>query len=231
MNYPDDFNTRTFPAGKSIAISRAMGVGILSAFIIIVCLCGLILWTLKSARVEPFILVTNGLNDQWRIIMAGGATPSTERTSAQIFQQSLIWHFTQNWLNISSDADTNSDVWNIDCKREYCLSDDNDGQKCAIYCASGSDLLTKFRETVLPQYQSYEAQNTTWTVVPESMRIEPVGRITPNGGTWQVQVTVLTGGTGAMDIVAYAKVAYSIKYYPATMGYYVFDFNAYRVSQ
>ena len=231
MNYPDDFNTRTFPAGKSIAISRAMGVGILSAFVIIVCLCGLILWTLKSARVEPFILVTNGLNDQWRIIMAGGSTPSTERTSAQIFQQSLIWHFTQNWLNISSDADTNSDVWNIDCKREYCLADDNDVQKCAIYCASGSDLLTKFRETVLPQYQSYEAQNTTWTVVPESMRIEPVGRITPNGGTWQIQVTVLTGGTGAMDIVAYAKVAYSIKYYPATMGYYVFDFNAYRVSQ
>ena len=84
MNYPDDFNTRTFPAGRSIAISRAMGVGIMAAFLIIVFLCAILIWTIRSTRVEPFILATGGINDQWRIVMAGGETPTTEMTDAVI---------------------------------------------------------------------------------------------------------------------------------------------------
>ena len=231
MNYPDDFNTRTFPAGKSIAISRAMGIGTMVMFFIIVCLCGLILWTINSIRVEPYILATGGLNDQWHVIMAGTKRPSAEMTSTQIFQQSLLWKFTQNWFNISSEQDINDAVWNTKCEREYCLSEEKETDDCAIFCLTQNDLFSRFTREVLPTYKKYAEANTVWTVVPESMRIEPIGRVSESGGTWQIRVTILTGGTGAMDIVAFAKVAQNVKYYPSTMGYYVADFNAYRVSQ
>ena len=231
MNYPDDFNTRTFPAGKSIAVSRAMGIGIMAAFLIIVCLCGILLWTIRSARIEPYIIATGGINDQWRVIMAGSGIPTKNMTDAQLFQQSMIWRFTQNWFRISTNSNTNAAVWNTECKREYCLSIDAGTRNCALFCAMGDELFYSFSNTVLPQYQSFQAAGATWMVVPESMRIEPVGDISVHGGTWRVMATILTGGTGAMDIVAYANVARNEKYFPATRGYYISDFNAYRVSQ
>ena len=231
MNYPDDFNTRTFPAGKSIAISRAMGVGIMTAFLLIVFLCGLIIWTIRSARVEPYILATGGFNDQWRIVMAGDVTPTTRMTDAQLFQQSLIWKFAQNWFNISPNHDRNAAVWNTECEYDQCLSEESGTRECTLFCLTGQKLFSDFSEHILSQYKNYETMGATWMVVPESMRIAPIGTILPNGGTWRVQLTILTGGTGAMDIVAYATIERNTKRFPRTMGYYVSDFNAYRVSQ
>ena len=231
MNYPDDFNTRTFPAGKSIAVSRAMGVGIMAAFFIIVCLCGLLIWTIYSMRTEPYILATGGINDQWRIVMATGE--KQKMTDAQLFQQSLIWRFTQNWFNISPNPEINAAVWDTECKREQCLSDEIDSKRCAIFCSSGDDLFYRFSTDVLPHLHAYQESNAMWMVVPESMRIEPVGHISENSGVWRVMLTILTGGTGAMDIVAYAHIERerTPRFFPSTRGYYVADFNAYRVSQ
>jgi len=231
LNYPDDFNTRTFPAGKSIAVSRAMGIGIMSAFFIIVCLCGLLIWTIRSARVEPYILATGGINDQWRVVMAGGDTPTTQMTDAQIFQQSLLWQFTQNWFNISSNDEINNAIWKTDCERKQCLSTEIGPRNCALFCATDDDTFFKFSNKVLPTYREYRTANVTWMADPQSMRIEPIGRISDDGGAWQIQITILTGGTGAIDVVAYAKVARNTKYFQNTIGYYVADFNAYRVSQ
>ena len=231
MNYPDDFNTDTFPAGKSIAISRAMGVGIMAAFFVIMCLCGLIIWTLQSARIEPYVLATGGINDRWRIIMSGDASATAKMTDVQIFQQSLIWQFTQNWFNISPSHETNAAVWDTQCKHEDCMSGGIKAKKCALFCAASDELFYRFSDYVLPNYQAYEASGATWIVDPESIRIEPTGPISNDGGAWQVQATVLTGGTGAMDIVAYAQIGRNVKYFPATRGYFVADFNAYRVSQ
>ncbi|MBO7066869.1 MAG: hypothetical protein J6W40_04585 [Alphaproteobacteria bacterium] len=231
MNYPDDFSTRTFPAGKSIALSRAMGIGIMSAFFIIVCLCGLILWTINSARVEPYVLVNGGLNDQWRVVMAGTGRPSAKMTSEEVLQQSLLWKFTQNWFNISPEAAVNQAIWNGTCEEEYCASEERDSHDCAIFCATNNDLFKRFTFTVLPTYRKYEEANTTWMLVPESMRIDPIGYVSPSGGTWQIRATVLINSTSAMDIVAFARVAHSDNAYPDTMGYYVVDFNSYRISQ
>ena len=232
MNYPDDFNTRTFPAGKSVAVSRVMGIGIMSAFFVILCLCGLLIWTIRSTRVEPYILATDGINDQWRIIMAGNETPTMHMTDAQLFQQSLVWRFTQDWFSISPNRARNIARWNTECKREYCISDDADTKNCSIYCSSGDDLFYRFSTNVLPQYQAYATAGATWLPVSESMRIDPIGNVSEHGGAWRIQMTILTdGGNGAMDIIAYAKVARNNKYYPAHRGYYVADFNAYRVSQ
>ena len=231
MNYPDDFNTRTFSAGKSIAVSRAMGVGVMSVFLIIVCLCGILLWTIRSVRVEPYIIATGGVNDQWRVVMAGNETPNKNMTDAQLFQQSMLWRFTQNWFNISRNPDINAAVWNTECKREDCTATDPGTRNCALFCATGDELFYRFSKSTLEQYKYLESTGATWMVVPESMRIDPVGVTSIKSGTWRIMATVLTGGTGAMDIVAYATVARNEKYFPATRGYYVADFNAYRVSQ
>ena len=206
-----------------------MGVGIMSAFFIIVCLCGLLLWTLKSVRVEPYILATGGINDQWRVVIPDTGTATLNMTDAQLFQQSLLWHFAQDWFTISPDHNINADIWNPDCKREQCLSDRVGTKNCAIYCSTGEELFYRFSKDILPQYQAYESMNATWMVVPR--RIEPVGSISTKGGTWQIQLTILTGGTGAMDVIAYAKIEHNEKYFPNTRGYFIADFNAYRVSQ
>lgn len=231
MNYPDDFNTRTFPAGKSVAISRAMGVGIMATFFIIVCICGLIIWTINSVRVEPYVLATGGINDQWHIVMAGNDIPTANMTDADLFQQSLVWRFTQNWFNISPNHDINAAVWNTECQRADCLSDDVGTRNCAMFCAVGDDLFYRFSKNVLPQYESLESAGARWMVFPESMRIDPVDDISLRGGTWRIMATIWTGETSAMDIVAYATVERNEKYFPATRGYYISEFNAYRVSQ
>ncbi len=232
MNYPDDFNTPTFPAGKSIAVSRAMGIGIMSAFLVIIFLCAMLIWTIRSARVEPYILATDGINDQWRIVMAGTETPTLEMTDAQLFQQSLVWRFTRNWFGISRNHNRNVAVWETKCAREQCTGDTGDTRHCAIYCMSGDDLFYRFSESVLPNYIAMESAGATWFPVTESIRIDPIGAVSSDGGTWRIQLTILTdGGVAAMDIVGYATVARNMKYYPMTRGYYINNFNTYRISQ
>ena len=232
MNYPDDFNTPTFPAGKSIAISRAMGIGIMSAFFMVVFLCAILIWTIHSTRVEPYILATDGINDQWRIIKTGPETPTLNMTDTQLFQQSLVWRFTKNWFGISRNHDRNANVWETKCKREQCTGDNGETQHCAIFCMSGDDLFYRFSDGVLPTYVALESAGATWFPVSDSIRIDPIGNVSQDGGTWRVQLTILTDNmTAAMDVVAYATVARNTKYYPMTWGYYINNFNAYRVSQ
>ena len=98
MNYPDDYNVPTFAAGKSIAVSRAMGIGIMSGFLIIIFLCGLLIWTIRSARVEPYILSTGGTNDEWMVIKPGDTQLKLEMTHDQVIQESLVWKFIQDWF-------------------------------------------------------------------------------------------------------------------------------------
>lgn len=231
MNYPDDFNTRTFPAGKGIAVSRAMGVGIMVAFFVIICLCGLILWTMRSVRVEPYILATHGINDQWRVIIADGETPKIKMTQGQALQQSLIWRFAQNWFSISTNHRINEATWDKDCEPQKCSSVITNAKKCAIFCAVGDVLFRQFSTNILPQYKELASAGVEWRPDSESMRIDPIGEVSDNGGTWRIQMTILTGGTGAMDVVAYARVGRDLRRSPATQGYFIENINAYRISQ
>ena len=230
MNYPDDFYTPTFPAGKSVALSRVMGIGILSVFLIIVCMCGLLLWTVRSMRVEPYILATGGINDQWRVIHTKKQQNVVDPN--YLFQQFVIWRFTENWFTISPNHDENNMIWNDDCKIEDCMSSDTPTKKCALFCLSDTILFKHFSQDVLPGYRSLESVGSTWMPELKSVRIEPVSTITSVGGTWRIQLTVLLDKNNrAMDIIAYADVNRNIKHFPSTFGYYVKTFNAYRISQ
>jgi glucan phosphorylase len=48
LKYPDEFETPTFPAGKQVAVTRAVSVAIMSVFLLILFACGLLLWAQKS---------------------------------------------------------------------------------------------------------------------------------------------------------------------------------------
>lgn len=60
--------------------------------------------------------------------------------------------------------------------------------------------------------------------------MEPADNITANGGTWRITATVQSNISGAIDIIAFAKIARNTSSYPQTLGYYVADFNAYKIN-
>lgn len=228
MNYPDDFNVPNFAAGKSIAISRTMGIGIMSAFLVVLFLCGILAWTIRSVNVEPYILIPGGINDEWAVVRPGGDTPQYEMTAAQAVQQSLVWKFVQQWFTISNNGDVNANLWNDSCHRSDCDVDDAT-IPCQIFCTTGDDLFHRFRNNVLPTYEKYAKSGEYWVPVTNSINITPVGGVNDVGGTWQVQMSVSIVGGKQMHILAYAKVAKNPKIHAGDFGYYIADFNAYRV--
>ena len=230
MSYPDDFSVPTFAAGKSIAVSRMMGIGIMSGFLLIIFLCGILIWTIRSAHIEPYILAPGGTNDQWQIVKPGNEHPEIEMTSAQAMQESMVWQFVQNWFLVSDNDAQNLKNWDSSCQRTDCISL-GETHPCKIYCATGDDLFRRFKEDVLPTYKGNTEHGEYWIPVTNSIRISPVGTVSDAGGTWRIQMLVSTSIGTTIDVMAYAKVAKNIKSYPRTMGYYVADFNAYRVNQ
>ena len=229
MNYPDDFNVPNFAAGKSIAISRTMGIGIMSAFLVVLFLCGILVWTIRSVNVEPYILIPGGINDEWTVVRPGGDVPQYEMTAAQAVQQSLVWKFVQQWFTISNNGDVNANLWTDSCHRSDCDVDDAT-TPCQIFCTTGDDLFHRFRNNVLPTYEKYADAGEYWIPVTNSINITPVGGVNDVGGTWRVQMSVSIMGGKQMNILAYAKVAKNPKIHAGDFGYYIADFNAYRVT-
>lgn len=231
MNYPDDYNIPTFAAGKSVATSRAMGIGIMSSFLLIIFLCVLLVWTVRSVHVEPYILATGGINDQWQVIKPGGGRPEIEMTGNQIIQQSLVWKFAQQWFSVLPDNSENENAWQTKCARADCDGYDA-SNKCAIFCATADSLFIRFKSDVLPTYEKLAATGEYWSPIVNSIRITPIGTINDLGGTWRVIMSVAIGGNDTMNVLAYARVARDPKIYinPKTLGYYIADFNAYRMN-
>ena len=229
MNYPDDFNVPTFAAGKSIATSRAMGIGIMSGFLIIIFLCGILVWTIRSVRVEPYILATGGINDEWVVIAPSNERPRIEMSRNQVIQQSLLWKFVQDWFLISKDKEVNAKLWDSSCQRTDCDTSDT-LTPCKIFCAVGDELFRRFKQDVLPTYEKIVSNTDSWSPNVDSIRITPVGRVSDAGGTWRVELSVTRGDGTIMNILAYAKIAQSRKFHDSTMGYYITDFNAYRIN-
>ena len=80
----------------------------------------------------------------------------------------------------------------------------------------------------LPFVTEGDGMNDVWVIRPNSLQITPIGET----GIWQVRVDVLSSlNPEPIKIIAYANVARNTELYPRTLGYYVADFNAYRIGQ
>lgn len=234
MNYPADFDTPTFPAGRKIVSSRVMGIVVMILFLLILFTCATLFWAQKSVKTHPFLVSVDNITGQWSIV--GHNHEDTKNMSAaQSMQESVLTRFVQYWFWISSSDIVNSARWR-ECNRanDCGLETEKKGidveGDCAIYCLTNDFVYNTFKENMLPIYKNIANTKSVWHVDMQSVVLMPISTINTNGGTWQIQAIVYENGQKPVEILAYATVGLSKNEYQKTLGYYVSKFNAYKMN-
>ncbi len=219
MQYPDDFNTPAFPAGKRIAVARVMAIAISIGLLIAVFLSGMILWAAKSKTIEPFLISVNPGTGAWTLV---GHGHRREHNATYMIQESVIRRFVKNWFEISGDSTKNDARWEL-CGMDFCNSNEYRAasQKCALACISGTDLMENFVYTIVPTYQDFIAAGGTWILDEINLELTPMGDVTRNGVMWKISGRIVANYTTPADFVAFARIGWSAENYQQTMGYYV----------
>ena len=229
MKYPDDFNTPAFPAGRFVAVSRFMGTAVMVLFVIIIVLCGIILWTKSTQNVRPFLVSVSPNGERWTLV--SNQEPRTEIPASYVLQETVLNRFINLWFSISDDINKNTAVWAADCSRQSQeCTDDSNIDTCAIYCVSSDVVFTSFQKVVLPIYSNLESEHAAiWTV--HNVKITPVDSMDSiadnHGGLWRFHLSVQTN-QGPLEFVGFARTAYDKTQYKRTMGYYIANFDTYR---
>ena len=231
MDYPNNFDIPSFPAGKSIALSRRVCIWISVVFFLIFCACGFILLGIHLKKNYPFLISTNPFTNDWTVVAYPGKRTKDKIEQYQIIQQNLVNNFMTDWFTISNKKEINELRWQS-CSVDECAADDQfvpDNIKCAISCKSDDSVYEEFTKKVLPEYRARIAEkNERWTIT--KMDIVPHA-VSQNGSTWQVYATIFSTVNGQFDVLAFIKVSRERGIYPSTLGYYIEKFNSYRISQ
>ena len=230
MDYPDDFDTSAFPAGKRIAVSRAAGIWVMISFFLIVVLCLALPWVQHSRTIEPFVIYVNGAQGFWELV--GHQNVKQQEPYYVPVQRALASIFTEKWFTLSDDAKINAEHWDS-CNRETVCATrientlyNNIG--CDLYCLVDDDLYQHFVKTIVPLYQTSASFGERWYVNPSTIYAEPNGNITEATGSWIVHARVRSTVNGTFNIIAYVQIERDKEVYPQTLGYYISNFNAYR---
>ena len=230
MDYPEDFNTSAFPAGRRIALSRTVGIWIAVSLFLIVCCCIAIPWLIKNQTVDPFVIYVNSSVGEWRLV--GRSDNKRNLPYYDTIQRALVGVFAENWFNVSSDADVNDANWAICNRAQVCdtrvPTSHNVGAECGIYCLAGEDMYQEFKTKVLPIHTSVFETGDSWILDTKNLMIMPSGTTTKDGGVWTVKGRVLSNRFDSFDVIAYVTVLRNVEKYPQTFGFYVADFKAYR---
>lgn len=230
MDYPNGYDVPAFPAGKRLAVSRFMGIGILFLFLLLVLLSCLLIWSVKSKKVDPFLISTNPITGEWNIV--GHSHGKKEYSSYYALQNALINKFVQDWFLVSDNQQGNEELWQTCDRMEDCAQESYSlytSKKCNIYCSCGENLFVSFTETVKPIYQNMFNQGNLLSFDVNSLKISPYGKVTQDGGSWLVRGKVISAFDGEFEIIAFVKIARNVKFYPRTLGFYIADFNSYRL--
>lgn len=228
MMYPDDFNTPAFPSGKYVAISRFMAVSVMVLFFLIVCVCGVILWVKNTQSTSPFLISITPGGERWTLV-------SHENHTKQlpvyfVLQESVVNNFARQWFTISDNILENTATWSDGCSRDSDECKIGGTNTCAIFCDTDDNVFNNFKKHVLPVYEDMETnESAVWRVTSVRARPVDVRAISKNGGTWRLTVHVDTGGVDTV-FFGFARVGYNSIEYPKTMGYYISDFNMFRMN-
>ncbi len=231
MDYPDNYNTTAFTAGKKIAISRAMAIGIFVMFFVSIYLCVIIIWSIASKKVSPYLISTNPETGVWSVV--GKEQDQNIQTVYQTVQESLIANTVKDWFTIGSNTDDNNVAWQK-CDVSYCSNDENilfGSRKCSISCSVSDDVYMKFADKVIPDYEDRQSKKEMWTLNENNLEIVRTSQITAGGGNWVARGTVVSNSGEEFYIRVFITVNRSPINYPQTMGFYISDFNAYRMEQ
>ncbi len=229
MDYPNGFNIKSFPAGKTIEFSRSVSIWISIAFFLIVALCGFLLLGIHFKSNYPFLISIDPYTDEWSVITYPGKNEKESIQQYQIVQEKLVRDFITDWFTISGDAKTNEKRW-ARCEIEDCSKDTQfnpENIDCAIYCKSDISVFEEFYKNVLPDYSAYANADGKWTVA--RMLITP-NIVKQNSGTWQVVTTVQPTMSAAFDVLSFITIEQDQSKYPATLGYHIKTFNSYRIT-
>ncbi len=231
MDYPNDFNIKSFPAGKTIAFSRSVSIWIAIVFFLIIAMCGFVLLFRRFQTNYPFLISVDPYTDDWTVITYPGKNEKEPIQQYQIVQEKLVRDFVTDWFTISDNATTNEKRWKA-CEIEDCSKNEQfnpDNIECAIYCKSDEAVFAEFTKNVLPDYSAYAEASGKWTV--GNMLITPNTKsIKPTFGEWQVVTTIHTAANTSFNVLTFITIAQDQHKYPATLGYYIKAFNAYRIT-
>lgn len=230
MNYPDDFDTPTFPAGKTIALSRSVSVWIGIISFLIVVSCGLVLLLNSSKRTYPFLISADPMTSDWSIV----AYPekNVKITQDNVIQENLVRNYVTHWFSISKNSAINESRW-----QECVLSDCDDADqynpknyRCALFCDSSSELFRRFHNDILPEYRG-RVEQASETITVKSQLITPPAIKDKNNksGLWQSYVELESSVNKKFNVLVFIELGYEPGTHLSTLGYYVKDFNAYRM--
>lgn len=233
MEFPSDFETSTFPAGKQIAVSRFLAIVITLVFIVIIVMCGLIIWATHSEKIHPFLISTNQITGRWRV--EGHTHSRTKEVKiAQTLQESVLVRFVRNWFQISEEDYVNELVWQSAPERSDACGLDNssstDIDENVIYCLSSDNVYKLFTEQILPGYKMRVLNGEVWSLESSSLQLVPISSVSQEGGTWQVTGRIVSNLQAPIDFFAIAVVDRRVETYPYTLGYHVTEFNAYKIN-
>ncbi|MDR1206855.1 MAG: hypothetical protein LBK26_00340 [Rickettsiales bacterium] len=221
MDYPNNYDLPVFPTAGKIAFSRALAIWSLVAFFVMAALAGLLLWTVHSARINPFLISIDSETGEWNVIGEKTTAPKTPDSAGQ---ESLVAAFAKKWLSVSPDPNENEANW-CACDRAACET--NDAGRCDICCKAADGLYQKFKFGVLPQLTVRANAGETRHVLENSVQIFPVSGISETGGVWRISFKVESNAHEIISVTAFARVAKGPPGGPLTLGYYIADFNAY----
>ena len=223
MEYPDDFDTIAFPFGKSLSLIRVVSIWISMLFVVIIFLSVLIVWSSRSDRLKPYVLSTDA--DTQRLILVSNQEDIKEDLSERIIQEYLIVKFLNNWFNVSSKNLENT-IWKK-CERDEC-SLENLSDRCAIYCETSEELYSKFNNINIPNYTALLESSDKWALDKDSLDIKPFGKITNSYGMWIIKGIVKTSFE-KIKFIGFLTILRSNNLYQKNLGFYVQNFNSYRL--
>lgn len=192
-------------------------------------MCGFVLLIRHFKTNYPFLISIDPFTDEWTVITYPGKSDKEAINQYQIVQEKLVRDFITDWFTISNNEKTNELRWKT-CEIEDCSQSEQfepDNINCAIYCKSDASLFEEFTKNVLPDYRTYADASGKWTV--GKMLITP-NVVKQTFGTWQVVTTVHTSANSSFNVLTFITIDQDQTKYPATLGYYIKTFNAYRIT-
>lgn len=228
MEYPSGFDNPVFPTMRRLALARWMSVWTLVAFLVVIALCGFLMWSVHSMRANPYMIVIDPSSSEWSVI-----SEKTERTQVppyQVMQEYVVLNFARRWFAVSDKPNENEARW-CKCDANSCdrYNMNADGKlPCLICCNSSSALYRTFTMDILPNYQARVLNGETWTLDTNSVVLHPESKPSESGGVWHMTGKIRSSISGVIEIEAFVNISKSLQSYPLTFGYYVSDFNAYK---